>query len=226
MKITPKEQEKLMLYLAGELAAKRKGRGLKLNYPEAVAYISSNLLELARDGKSVAELMNLGTKILSAEDVMAGVPDMVTEIQVEATFPDGTKLVTVHHPIRPNGVSDSLVGEIIPQDREIELNTGKNIIETVVANLGDRPIQVGSHYHFFEVNKQLRFDREKAFGYRLDIPSGTSVRFEPGEEKIVQLVELGGTKTVFGLNDLTCGSTASQHVSEAIKKAKEKSMMG
>lgn len=105
------------------------------------------------------------------------------------------------------------IGEIIPLDREITLNEGKNTIEIIVANAGDRPVQVGSHFHFFEVNRCLKFDREKAYGYHLDIPSGTSVRFEPGEEKKVQLTEIGGTKRVFGLNDLTCAQ-----VSEATKK--------
>lgn len=100
MRLTPKEQEKLMLHMAGNLAKERKNRGLKLNYPEAVAYISSELLELARDGKEVSELMHLGTKILTKDDVMEGVPDMVSEVQVEATFKDGTKLVTVHNPIQ------------------------------------------------------------------------------------------------------------------------------
>ena len=100
MRLNPKEQEKLMLHMAGELAKQRKERGLKLNYVEAVAFISSELLEYARDGKSVVELMNLGTKILTRDDVMEGVPEMVEEVQVEATFPDGTKLVTVHNPIQ------------------------------------------------------------------------------------------------------------------------------
>lgn len=100
MRLTPKETEKLMLHFAGELAAKRKNRGLKLNYVEAVAYISAELLELARDGKEVVELMNIGTTMLTKEDVMEGVADMVHEVQVEATFPDGTKLVTVHNPIK------------------------------------------------------------------------------------------------------------------------------
>ena len=100
MRITPKEQEKLLLHLAGNLATERKARGLKLNYPEAVAYISSELMEMARDGKDVTELMNLGTKLLTKEEVMDGVADMITEVQVEATFPDGTKLVTVHNPIQ------------------------------------------------------------------------------------------------------------------------------
>lgn len=100
MHLTPRETEKLLLFLAGELAQKRKDRGLKLNYPEAVAYISSQLQEAARDGKSVAELMSFGSTILSRNDVMEGISEMITEIQIEATFPDGTKLVTVHHPIR------------------------------------------------------------------------------------------------------------------------------
>ena len=96
MRLNPKEQEKLMLHMAGNLAKERKERGVKLNYVEAVAYISSELLELARDGKEVVELMQLGTKMLTKDDVMDGVADMVHEVQVEATFPDGTKLVTVH----------------------------------------------------------------------------------------------------------------------------------
>jgi urease subunit gamma len=100
MHLTPRESEKLLLFLAGELAQKRKDRGLKLNYPEAIAFISSHLQEAARDGKSVAELMSYGATILSREDVMEGIPEMVEEIQIEATFPDGTKLVTVHNPIR------------------------------------------------------------------------------------------------------------------------------
>ena len=100
MRLNPKEQEKLMLHMAGNLSKERKERGVKLNYVEAVAYISSELLELARDGKEVVELMQLGTKILTKKDVMDGVADMLEEVQVEATFPDGTKLVTVHNPIQ------------------------------------------------------------------------------------------------------------------------------
>ena len=100
MHLTSREQEKLMLFLAGELAAKRRARGLKLNYPEAVAYISSHLQEAARDGMSVAELMNYGATLLGINDVMEGVAEMVHEVQIEATFPDCTKLVTVHQPIR------------------------------------------------------------------------------------------------------------------------------
>ncbi len=100
MHLSPQERDKLLIHVAGELARARRARGLKLNYPEAVALITSQLLELARDGKSVAELMEAGRAVLTRGDVMAGVPEMIHEIQVEATFPDGTKLVTVHNPIR------------------------------------------------------------------------------------------------------------------------------
>jgi len=99
MELTPREKDKLLIFTAGLLAERRKARGLKLNYPEAVAYISAAILEGARDGKSVAELMTYGATLLKRGDVMEGVPEMIPDIQVEATFPDGTKLVTVHHPI-------------------------------------------------------------------------------------------------------------------------------
>ena len=99
MELTPREKDKLLIFTAGLLAERRKARGLKLNYPEAVAYISAAILEAARDGKSVSELMGYGTTLLSRDDVMEGVPEMIPEIQVEGTFPDGTKLVTIHHPI-------------------------------------------------------------------------------------------------------------------------------
>lgn len=100
MHLSPRETEKLLLFLAGELAEKRKARGLKLNYPEAIALISSRLQEAARDGKTVAELMQYGTTILGRSDVMEGIAEMIHEVQIEATFPDGTKLVTVHDPIK------------------------------------------------------------------------------------------------------------------------------
>ena len=112
------------------------------------------------------------------------------------------------------------IGEIISCNDEIKLNENKHTINITVTNMGDRPIQVGSHFHFFEVNRYLRFDRPATFGYRLDIPSGTSVRFEPGEDKEVQLVALGGKRRVFGLNDLTRGQVSEATITSAIHHAK------
>lgn len=212
MRLTPRETDKLMLHLAGLVAKERKERGLKLNYPEAIAYISSELLELARDGYSVTELMSMGTKILSCDDVMDGIPEMIHEIQLEATFPDGTKLVTVHHPINGNGKVKP--GEMFIEEGDIELNAGRDTAQIAVTNTADRPIQVGSHFHFFEVNKALDFNRNLAYGMRLDIPSGTAVRFEPGETKRVQLVEIGGSREGYGLNGLTEGKLDDPEVKE------------
>ena len=225
MRLTPKETDKLMLYLAGTLAKERKDRGLKLNYPEAIAYISSELLELARDGHSVTELMSMGAKMLTSEDVMDGVPEMIHEIQLEATFPDGTKLVTVHQPITGNGAVKP--GEILTEEGEIELNAGKDKAQITVTNTADRPIQVGSHFHFFEVNKALEFKRNLAYGMRLDIPAGTAVRFEPGESKRVELVEIGGTREGYGLNGLVEGSIDDEEIKKkALKKAAELGFKG
>ena len=139
---------------------------------------------------------------------MEGVAEMIHEVQIEATFPDGTKLVTVHNPIRIDSLTEQWPGSIQALAGEIELNVGREVVQLEVANAGDRPIQVGSHFHFFEINRALTFDRAAAFGKRLDIPSGTSVRFEPGESKTVQLVALGGLKEVYWLNNLTNGPTA------------------
>lgn len=225
MRLTPKETDKLMLHLAGTLAKERKDRGLKLNYPEAIAYISSELLELARDGHSVTELMSMGAKMLTSEDVMDGVPEMIHEIQLEATFPDGTKLVTVHQPITGNGAVKP--GEILTEEGEIELNAGKDKAQITVTNTADRPIQVGSHFHFFEVNKALEFNRNLAYGMRLDIPAGTAVRFEPGESKRVELVEIGGTREGYGLNGLVEGSIDDEEIKKkALKKAAELGFKG
>ena len=225
MRLTPRETDKLLLHLAGQLAKERKARGLKLNYPEAIAYISAELLELARDGKSVTELMSMGTQMLTSEDVMDGVPEMIHEIQLEATFPDGTKLVTVHDPICADG--KLIPGEILTQPGEIALNAGKDTTQIVVSNTADRPIQVGSHFHFFEVNKALKFNRALAYGMRLDIPAGTAVRFEPGESKRVNLVEIGGSREGHGLNGLVEGKMDDPSVKEhALKLAKEKSFLG
>jgi urease subunit gamma/beta len=196
MELSPREKDKLLLFTAALLAERRKARGLKLNYPEAVAYISAAILEGARDGKTVAELMAEGTRILGADEVMEGVAELITEVQVEATFPDGTKLVTVHQPIP---VKKALgIGAVTTAPGTIELNAGRATRTIEVANSGDRPIQVGSHYHFFEVNPALKFDRPSARGFRLDVPAGTALRFEPGQTRTVDLVAYAGERVAQG----------------------------
>ena len=231
MHLTPREVDKLILHQAGFLAQKRLARGLRLNYVEAVALIATQLLEFIRDGRSVAELMDLGRRFLGTQDVLDGIADMVDEVQVEGTFPDGTKLVTVHRPIvaehgdhalalygsflappvpaaavgQPAAALAGAPGEILTAGGQITLNDGRAAIALTVANTGDRPIQVGSHYHFFETNRALLFDRRAAYGRRLDIPAGTAVRFEPGERKTATLVPIAGARIIQGGNAWASG---------------------
>ncbi|PWT73302.1 MAG: Urease subunit alpha [Proteobacteria bacterium] len=230
MLLTPTELERLTLYTAAELARKRRKKGLKLNHPEATAFIADEILEGAREGRSVADLIAFGSTLLSTDDVMTGVAELMPVLQVEATFPDGTKLVTVHEPIRPGrrAVQKATVpGEIIAAEGDIEINAGRPKIRLKAVNTGDRPIQVGSHFHFFEVNKALDFDRARSFGMHLDIPAGTAVRFEPGETKEVMLVQFGGTGEIYGLNSLANGSTRSAARKEdALRKARERGFKG
>ncbi len=231
MHLTPREVDKLILHQAGFLAQKRLARGLRLNYVEAVALIATQLLEFIRDGRSVAELMDLGRRFLGTGDVLDGIADMVDEVQVEGTFPDGTKLVTVHHPIvaehgdrelalygsflapraperAPGPLAAPLAGapgEVLAAAGSITLNEGRDAVSLSVANTGDRPIQVGSHYHFFETNRALVFNRRAAYGRRLDIPAGTAVRFEPGETRTAALVPIAGARVVRGGNAWASG---------------------
>ena len=208
MELTPREKDKLLLFTAALVAERRKNRGLKLNYPEAVAYISAAILEGASEGKTVAELMDFGRTLLTGDDVIAGVESMVHEVQVEATFPDGTKLVTVHDPIlaSENPLSATVIpGEVITTPGDRELNAGRASLTLSVANTGDRPIQVGSHFHFAETNPALVFERDRARGFRLNIPAGTAVRFEPGQTREVTLVAYAGDRKVFGFNGAVMG---------------------
>ncbi|KAG2107262.1 urease [Suillus discolor] len=229
MHILPREYEKLLLHQAGFLAQKRLARGLQLNINEAIALIASQLQERIRDGQhSVAELMQHGKTLLGRTHVLPSVPPRLHEIQVEGTFPDGVFLVTVHDPIcTDHGNLDAalygsflpvpsqdkfpatettiisrenLPGAIIAKKERIVINQGRERIKLKVTNHGDRPIQVGSHYHFTETNGALEFDRVKANGMFLDIPAGTAVRFEPGDSKTVLLCAIAGKKAVTGGN--------------------------
>jgi len=229
MLLTPTEIERLVIFTAAELARRRKARGLRLNHPEAVAYIADELLEAARDGRSLAEVKGWGATLLTTDDVLPGVAELVPLIAVEGLFPDGSKMITVHEPIRPGREPVATVkpGEILPAEGTIEINAGRRRATVRVLNTGDRPVQVGSHVHFFEANARLSFDRDAAFGMRLDVPAGVSARFEPGESKEVTLVALGGSGEVTGLNRLTEGSVHNPAVrAAALKRAREAGFEG
>lgn len=231
MNLNPRELDKLLLHQVGSLAQKRLARGLRLNTVEATGLIAAVLLEFVRDGdKTVAELMDLGRHFLGTRQVMSGVPDMIRSVQVEGTFRDGTKLITVHNPVSQEDGDLKLAlygsflpipdlsafdndpeaglpepGEVLVEPGELVLNKGRGTVSLDVVNTGDRPIQVGSHYPFVEVNRYMKFDREQGYGRRLDIPAGTSVRFEPGEKKTVNLVDIAGERRIFGGNSLGTG---------------------
>jgi urease subunit gamma/beta len=204
MNLTPREKDKLLVAMAAMVARRRLERGVKLNHPETVALITDFVVEGARDGRTVAELMEAGAHVVTADQVMDGIASMIHDIQVESTFPDGTKLVTVHNPVR--GAATRLhPGVVVAEPGEITMNVGRETVTLQVANSGDRPIQVGSHYHFFETNPALKFDRAKARGFRLDIPAGTATRFEPGQSRQVHLVALAGKREVYGLRQEVMG---------------------
>ena len=173
----------------------------------------------------------MGSTLLTADDVMPGVADIMPMIQVEAVFPDGAKLVTVHDPIRPGPDTDADAavrpGEIVAEGGEIELNAGRPKTIMKVLNTGDRPVQIGSHYHFFEINKAVEFDRAEAFGKRLDIPAATSVRLEPGQSRTVTLVPFGGAAVLGGLNQLTqAAGTDEQAKADALERARNLGFKG
>ncbi|MEU0479814.1 urease subunit gamma [Streptosporangium sp. NPDC006013] len=218
MHLTPHEQERLLIHVAADVARRRKERLVPLNYPEAVALITAHVLEAARDGKSVHELMSTGNKILSRADLMPGVAEMISDLQIEATFPDGTKLVTIRTPFADaedeNDEGDGEEGErearaqsLIHPGKidhpdgatQVPFNEGREITMVEVTNTDDRPIQVGSHYHFYEANPLLDFERSVAYGKRLHIPAGSSVRFEPRCTRTVKLVPIEGKRIVAGL---------------------------
>ncbi|XDG08315.1 hypothetical protein ABKA04_007930 [Annulohypoxylon sp. FPYF3050] len=250
MHLVPKELDKLVISQLGFLAQKRLARGVKLNHTEATALIANNLQELIRDGQhNVADLMAIGSTMLGRRHVLPSVVSTLHEIQVEGTFPSGTYLVTVHNPIATDDgdLRKALYGSFLPvpsQDSfppaeaaaydavnqpgavvvvkgRIALNEGRRRIKLRVTSKGDRPVQVGSHYHFIETNPQLEFDRAAAYGFRLDIPAGTSVRFEPGDTKTVSLVEIGGNRVIQGGNGLATGKVDLSRVGAIVEKLQQ-----
>jgi urease subunit gamma/beta len=223
-----------------------------LNYPESIALIATQLLEFIREGESVVVLMDKGKNILGRDQVLPAVSEMVEDVQVEGTFPDGVKLVTIHHPIckemgqwalygsglegltppklllsanaslavaSASKSSATHPGEYLLRTEPLILNADRPAVELQVTNLGDRPIQVGSHYPFFEVNASLSFDRSNALDKRLDIPSGTAVRFEPGEAKVVRLIPLAGERIVYGGNAWISGAVDGSNRDSALIRA-------
>ncbi|MFH8796795.1 urease subunit gamma [Streptomyces sp. NPDC017941] len=202
MRLTPTERDRLLLFGAAELARARRARGLRLNVPEATALIADTVCEAARDGARLAEAIERARSVLGPDDVLPGVADVVTEVHVEAVFDDGSRLAVVADPVGGGSLGPDAPGALrpAPPDRE-----PVPAVTLSVRNTATVPVSVTSHFHFFEANPRLDFDRGAAYGMRLCVPAGSSVRFAPGGEADVGLVPIGGDRIAIGFAGLVDG---------------------
>ena len=188
-----------------------------------VALIADQMMLWARQGVAYEDIVDRAGRLLTTDDVLAGVAETIDVISAEGGFLEGTKLLVVFDPIGPGdqAVDEApRAGEVItPDDAAVEINAGRDRIEVDVVNTGDRDVQVRSHVHFFEINRALRFERARAFGRHLDVPSGTGVRFEPGLAKTVTLVPFGGDRAIHGFAGLTRGDASDDAVRGAALNA-------
>ncbi|MEV0748159.1 urease subunit gamma [Streptomyces sp. NBC_00184] len=201
MRLTPTERDRLLLFGAAELARARRARGLKLNVPEATALIADTVCEAARDGRRLAEAIEAARRVLGPDDVLPGVADVVTEVHVEAVFDDGSRLAVVSRPLGA-GLGDDAPGAVVPGPATAQPEPSARL---TVRNTASVPVSVTSHFHFFEANPRLDFDRATAYGMRLSVPAGSSVRFGPGESAEVGLVSIGGDRVAIGFAGLVDG---------------------
>ncbi len=216
MRLTPTERDRLLLFGAAELARARRARGLKLNVPEATALIADTVCEAARDGKRLAEAVEAARSVLAPGDVLPGVADVVTEVHVEAVFDDGSRLAVVSDPIG-GGSGPDAPGALLPGPGQPE---PESVLRLTATNTATVPVSVTSHFHFFEANPRLRFDRGQAYGMRLAVPAGSSVRFGPGESAEVGLVPIGGERIAIGFAGLVDGPLdAPGAKEEALRRA-------
>jgi urease subunit gamma/beta len=204
MRLTPTERDRLLIFTAAELARARRARGLRLNVPEAAALIADTVCEAARDGARLAAAIEAGRAVLGPADVLPGVAEVLTEVQVEAVFEDGTRLAVIDAPFGPGESSGP--GAVLPRDEShYPPRPAADAIELEVVNTAAVPVSVTSHFHFFEANPRLRFDRAAAYGRRLAVPAGSSVRFDPGASERVTLVPIGGDRVAIGFAGLVDG---------------------
>ncbi|MEW2489251.1 urease subunit gamma [Streptomyces sp. NPDC048411] len=217
MRLTPTERDRLLLFGAAELARARRARGLKLNVPEATALIADTVCEAARDGRRLAEAIEAARNVLGPDDVLPGVADVVTEVMVEAVFDDGSRLAVVSDPIGGGSLGDAAPGAVLPGPAHEEPEPEVRI---VVRNTAAVPVSVTSHFHFFEANPRLDFDRAAAYGMRLSVPAGSSARFDVGSESEVGLVPIGGDRIAIGFAGLVDGPLdAPGAKEEALRRA-------
>jgi urease subunit gamma/beta len=215
VRLTPTERDRLLLFSAAELARARRARGVRLNVPEATALIADTVCEAARDGRRLAEAVEAGRSVLTADDVLPGVPDVVTTLQVEAVFDDGTRLCVIDDPFRGAGsLGPDAPGAALPGAGE-GYRPPEAPLRLPVRNTSPVPITVTSHFHFFEANPRLAFDRGAAYGTRLAVPAGSSVRFDSGATVEVGLLPIGGARVAVGFAGLVDGPLDAPGAKEA-----------
>ncbi|MFF7443493.1 urease subunit gamma [Streptomyces sp. NPDC008122] len=218
MPLTPTERDRLLLFTAAELARARHARGLRLNVPEATALVADTVCEAARDGVRLAEAIEAARSVLGPDDLLPGVIDVVTEIQVEAVFDDGSRLAAVADPFGARERHDDAPGAVLPASDSVD--APKPATTLAVRNTAAVPVSVTSHFHFFEANPRLDFDRAAAYGMRLAVPAGASFRFDPGGEAEVGLVPIGGARVAIGFAGLVDGPLdAPGAKEEALRRA-------
>ena len=191
MDLTPTERDRLEIFLAAQLARATLARGLRLNAPEATAYVCDELHLAARDGATYEDVVEAGRRAAAAVDVIDGVEALVAEIRVEVLLDEGTRLVVLRSPFGGAGSADA-PGAVRFGDGDVALVPDRERRTVVVTNVGTKPVRVSSHYPFWRVNPSLEFDRDATVGFRLDVPAGDHVRWGPGEERTVDLVAFGG----------------------------------
>lgn len=218
MRLTPGERDRLLIFTTAELARRRLARGLRLNVPEATALIADTVCEAARDGQRLHEAIAAGRAALGPQNVLPGVPEVMGDVKVEAVFDDGTRLVVVTDPIGETADPGTAPGAIHLGPEP--LADWPEAVTVSVTNTSTVPISVTSHFHFFEANPRLRFDRAAAYGRRLAIPAGSSIRFGPGERKPVDLTPMGGDRVAIGFAGLVDGPLdAPGAKEEALRRA-------
>ncbi len=215
MRLTPTDRDRLLIFTAAELARARRARGLRLNIPEATALIADTVCEAARDGARLMDAAAAGAAVLGPDDVLPGVADVVTEVKVEAVFDDGTRMVVVRNPFgAAAGLGGDAPGAVMPAARPIGSEPA-DLVRLNVVNTGDVPVSITSHFHFFEVNPRLHFDRSAAYGRHLAIPAGASLRFDPGATVEAPLVPIGGARVAIGFAGLVDGPLDAPGAKEA-----------
>jgi urease subunit gamma/beta len=229
MNLTPTELERLTIFSAAAFARRNRALGIRLSHPEAVALITDEVMTAARRDLPYAEIRDMASRLLTADDVLPGVAEMIPLIMIECPFSEGNKLLALFEPIAAGDTagSEPVPGEVITQAGNIEMFADAKGVSIEVLNTGDRDIQIRSHTHFFEANGALQFDRGQAWGMKLDVIAGAGVRFEPGIPKMVHLVPIEGERVVQGQAGLVNGPLDAQGAREAaLERARARGYRG